>query len=78
MTPFCPSQAASSNISEGLRDRYEPLNLGIAQNVQRRSQPDASFKGAVGLLSSLNLFKGCSIFFSLRAVGEIGRSNLRS
>ena len=32
--------------------RYAPRNAGIAQNAQRRSQPEASLSGAIGLVVS--------------------------
>ena len=38
-TPCSTSQAASALISAGWRETYAPRNAGIAQKVQRRSQP---------------------------------------
>ena len=37
-------------ISVGLREINEPRKYGIAQNEQRRSQPEAIFSGAHGAL----------------------------
>ena len=47
-TPCPASHRASSSSSVGRRDTNEPRKVGMAQNVQRRSQPDASFSGAIG------------------------------
>src|SRR5690606_30416620 len=52
-TPCSASQRASASRSSGGRDRNAPRNLGIAQNVQRRSQPEASLRGAYGPVPSL-------------------------
>ena len=49
-TPSAASQRASSRTSVGRRLTNEPRNVGIAQNVQRRSQPLASLSGAIGPL----------------------------
>ena len=38
------SQRASASTSLGGRETNEPRKDGIAQNVQRRSQPEASFR----------------------------------
>ena len=51
-TPCSASQRASARTSDGRRETKAPRKLGIAQNVQRRSQPRASFSGATGLSSS--------------------------
>ena len=51
-TPCSPSQRASVSTSAGRRDRNAPRNAGIAQNAQRRSQPEAIFSGAQGRPSS--------------------------
>src|SRR6202041_1895523 len=40
------SQRASARISGGRRDTNAPRKDGMAQNEQRRSQPDAIFSGA--------------------------------
>ena len=45
-TPWSASQPASASSSGGRRDTNAPRNAGIAQNVQRRSQPQASLSGA--------------------------------
>src|SRR5260370_20616553 len=45
-TPWLASQRASAKISGGRRDTNAPRNDGMAQNEQRRSQPDAIFSGA--------------------------------
>src|SRR5580658_7006915 len=45
-TPWLASQRASARISGGRRDTNAPRNDGMAQNEQRRSQPDAIFSGA--------------------------------
>ncbi len=47
-TPSPASQRASASTSEGRRLTKEPRKLGIAQNEHRRSQPLASFNGAIG------------------------------
>ena len=51
-TPCPASQAASPRTSRGGRETNEPRNDGIAQNAQRRSQPEASLSGAYGLSES--------------------------
>ena len=51
-TPCSASQRASVSTSAGRRDTNEPRKDGIAQNVQRRSQPEASLSGATGPLPS--------------------------
>src|ERR1700733_8751653 len=45
-TPWLASQRASARISGGRRDTNAPRKDGMAQNEQRRSQPDAIFSGA--------------------------------
>ena len=47
-TPSPASQRASATTSEGRRLTNEPRKLGMAQKEQRRSQPLASFSGAIG------------------------------
>src|SRR3954447_4247218 len=47
-TPSPASQRASLRTSDGRRLTNEPRKLGMAQNEQRRSQPLASFSGAIG------------------------------
>ena len=51
-TPRAASQSASARTSSGGRETNAPRKDGIAQNVQRRSQPDASLTGATGPDSS--------------------------
>jgi hypothetical protein len=51
-TPCSASQWASASTSDGRRLTNEPRKLGMAQNEQRRSQPEASLSGATGLSSS--------------------------
>ena len=43
--PARPASAPRSSTSAGRRDTNAPRNDGIAQNVQRRSQPEASLSG---------------------------------
>ena len=43
-----PSHAASATTSSGVRETNAPRKDGIAQNVQRRSQPEASLRLAIG------------------------------
>src|SRR5580692_608800 len=45
-TPFSASQRASASSSGGRRETNAPRKDGMAQNEQRRSQPDAIFSGA--------------------------------
>ena len=47
-TPWPASQATSSRISVGRRERNRPRNDGMAQNEQSRSQPSASLTRATG------------------------------
>ncbi len=44
--PARPASAASSRTSCGRRETNEPRKVGIAQNVQRRSQPDGQLQRA--------------------------------
>ena len=53
LTPCSASQRVSPSTSEGRREMNEPRKDGMAQNEQRRSQPEASFTEATGLLPSL-------------------------
>ena len=56
LLPIAPAGAlrrASAIRSAGGRDRKAPRNAGIAQNEQRRSQPEAILSGASGPPSSL-------------------------
>ena len=78
-------------ISVGLREINEPRKYGIAQNEQRRSQPEAIFSGAHGALPK-RLRKSeppapsedaydssiASWRAAGRSAGAIGRSDLRS
>ncbi len=48
LTPSAASQAASARISSGVRETNEPRKDGMAQKVQRRSQPEASLRFATG------------------------------
>ena len=59
----------------GRRLTNEPRKRGIAQNVQRRSQPDASLSGAIGPVVSRDRGATGAAF---RSVGEIGSSRRRS
>lgn len=52
LTPSPASQRVSPSTSEGRREMKEPRKDGMAQNEQRRSQPEASFTEATGLLPS--------------------------
>ena len=74
-TPSAASQRASSRTSVGRRLTNEPRNDGIAQNVQRRSQPDASLSGAIGPVVSRE--RGAT-GAALLSVGEMGSSRRRS
>ena len=47
-TPCSASQAASASTSAAGGRRTQPRKAGMAQKVQRRSQPEASFSGAGG------------------------------
>ena len=87
LTPLWASHAPSCKISVGRREIKEPRKYGIAQNEQRRSQPDAIFSGAHG--ASPNLFRKSeppaptaevklSSRAAARATGAIGRSARRS
>ncbi len=51
-TPCSASHSASASSSSGVRETNAPRNDGIAQNAQRRSQPQASFSEATGPASS--------------------------
>ena len=52
LTPCSASQRVSPSTSLGRREMNEPRKDGMAQNEQRRSQPEASFTEATGLVSS--------------------------
>ena len=52
LTPCSASQRVSPSTSEGRREMKEPRKDGMAQKEQRRSQPEASFTEATGLVSS--------------------------
>src|SRR5919112_4062972 len=52
LTPCSASHRASPRTSPGRRETNDPRNDGIAQNEQRRSQPLASLRGAIGPPSS--------------------------
>ena len=77
-TPFSASQRASLMISVGLREIKEPRKYGIAQNEQRRSQPDAIFNGAHGATPRRLRENSSSSRASARSTGAIGRSARRS
>lgn len=51
-TPCSASQRVSPRTSEGRREMKEPRKDGMAQKEQRRSQPEASFTEATGLVPS--------------------------
>src|SRR5215831_19854437 len=46
-TPWPASHSASASSSGGRRETNAPRKAGMAQNEQRRSQPDAILSGAV-------------------------------
>ncbi len=46
-TPLAASHSASASSSGGRRETNAPRKDGMAQNEQRRSQPEAIFSGAV-------------------------------
>ncbi len=48
LTPCSASQRVSFRTSLGRREMKEPRKDGMAQKVQRRSQPEASFTEATG------------------------------
>jgi hypothetical protein len=48
VTPWDASHCASPSTSAGGRETNAPRKVGMAQNEQRRSQPDASFSAADG------------------------------
>ncbi|CAM5244254.1 hypothetical protein SFIMM107S_00770 [Streptomyces griseus] len=52
LTPCSASQRVSWRTSEGRREMNEPRKEGMAQKEQRRSQPEASFTEATGLVPS--------------------------
>lgn len=52
LTPCSASQRVSPSTSEGRREMKEPRKDGMAQKVHRRSQPEASFTEATGLVPS--------------------------
>lgn len=51
-TPCSASQRVSPSTSDGRREMKEPRKEGMAQKEQRRSQPEASFTEATGLVPS--------------------------
>jgi len=48
VTPCDASHRASPSTSTGGRETNAPRKVGMAQNAQRRSQPDASLSAAEG------------------------------
>ena len=52
LTPCSASHLVSFSTSLGRREMKEPRKDGMAQKVQRRSQPEASFTEATGAPSS--------------------------
>ena len=77
-TPFSASQRASLMISVGRREINEPRKYGIAQNEQRRSQPEAIFSGAHGALPKRLRENSSSCLASARSAGAIGSNARRS
>ena len=82
-----PSHAASATTSSGGREMNDPRNDGMAQNAQRRSQPEASLRFATGpSVSRVRARLGTQAWPGIstspaaagRSTGEIGSSVRRS
>ena len=65
-------------MSVGRLEIKEPRKYGIAQNEQRRSQPEAIFSGAQGALPNRFLENSSLSRASARSTGAIGSNARRS
>ena len=80
-TPSLASHRASSSTSVGRRLTNEPRKDGMAQKVQRRSQPEASLSGAIGPVVKRVRWTplvGPDETAAARSTGEMGSSRRRS